>query len=280
MFGFPPPCLNLAILIIQTDTTSGKTGLFNTEIEVYTGICANLTSIGCGSDINPMPSNPNTIPNLQDSIWISDNTLIGQTIYLRVWGGFSSQGDFKLCLIDPNATNCLSDVLTAQTRTATLETVRAENTITSSDTLETQANIIYVASKTITLQPNFHVKPGATFKAIITNEPCNSPSPIVIAPLVSSVRVNQQETTKIVGKLGLNVFPNPFYNQTTIEFEIPLSTSINIQLYDLNGRVLQHLLSNVHYEAGKHRLTIESQELQAGIYYLNMVSNTSQLVKR
>ena len=47
-----------------------------------------------------------------------------------------------------------------------------------------------------------------------------------------------------------NIYPNPFNPTTTIDFSVPSSSSISINLYDING----HLVKNVkegYYESWK-----------------------------
>lgn len=173
-------------------------------------------------------------------------------------------------------TSCPATITLNETPTKD-STYTATATITSIDTINSPLNISYQAGQSISLLAGFEVKAGATFLAKIDS--CTSslqaPEALALAYLLTA------ETTDLpLGEIGLKIFPNPFYHQTTIEFDLPIASPINIRLYDLNGRVLKNLLSNAHYETGKHRLTLESGDLQAGIYYVNLVTDKTQLVQK
>ncbi len=61
-------------------------------------------------------------------------------------------------------------------------------------------------------------------------------------------------------------YPNPFYQETSIDFEIPNEAEVEINIYDLRGRLIRSRGSN--YTKGRHQVTIDGSVLsQAGIYY-------------
>lgn len=158
----------------------------------------------------------------------------------------------------------------------------ATDTIFSTSVIHNDASVTFTAGKIIILEPGFEVKSGVTFYAKI--EDCNTQFlKEEKLPLVTAEKL-LLPTTESIPKLkqptNLSLYPNPFQHQTTIEFELSTSSPINIQLYDINGRILKSLLSNTDYEAGKHQLTLDSRELQAGIYYVNMVTDTRYLIKK
>ena len=63
--------------------------------------------------------------------------------------------------------------------------------------------------------------------------------------------------------------PNPFTDQTTIYFDIPLSGEIKFTVYDLNGKV--HFLREGYFNQGKNQINITTDELnQTGIFYYKL----------
>ncbi|MCX7878601.1 MAG: S8 family peptidase, partial [Ignavibacteria bacterium] len=64
-------------------------------------------------------------------------------------------------------------------------------------------------------------------------------------------------------------YPNPFNPNTTIKFDVPLSSDVEISLYDVTGRLVRSLL-NQKLEAGTYRLNVELSELPSGVYFYNM----------
>jgi uncharacterized delta-60 repeat protein len=54
-------------------------------------------------------------------------------------------------------------------------------------------------------------------------------------------------------KAQLLVYPNPVSTSTTLEYTLPYATTVSIQLYDLQGRLLQTYLNEVKQETGEHK---------------------------
>jgi len=73
-------------------------------------------------------------------------------------------------------------------------------------------------------------------------------------------------------------YPNPFNDRFSIDVRIPETASVEIALYDIQGR-----LASKHSQplsAGAHRLTIQGGNLAAGIYLMKVNANGKQgLVK-
>ena len=61
-------------------------------------------------------------------------------------------------------------------------------------------------------------------------------------------------------------YPNPFNPQSIIEFSIPVSESVAISVYDLQGRLIKSLYKGF-LEKGKHKLIVDNTGLRSGIYY-------------
>jgi len=66
------------------------------------------------------------------------------------------------------------------------------------------------------------------------------------------------------------VFPNPFNPTTTIEFSLPQSGQISVDVIDITGRVVQKVLHDRMYAAGFHRFTIDATHLASGVYLIRM----------
>jgi len=74
--------------------------------------------------------------------------------------------------------------------------------------------------------------------------------------------------------------PNPFEDETLIDFEIPNSDQVTFELFDINGkRVFSRANS---YTAGKHQIKVSSQEigLNKGIYYYQIHTQQRSLIRK
>jgi hypothetical protein len=79
-------------------------------------------------------------------------------------------------------------------------------------------------------------------------------------------------------------YPNPFNPVTTIKYNIPSGTNVNIKIYDLMGKEIATLV-NTYKPAGLHSITWDGKdktgrELSSGIYYYQVrAGNQSQIRK-
>ncbi|MFI5130701.1 MAG: T9SS type A sorting domain-containing protein [Chitinophagales bacterium] len=65
--------------------------------------------------------------------------------------------------------------------------------------------------------------------------------------------------------LGQN-YPNPFRNETTIQYTLPQTGQVKLSLFDISGRAVKVLVSGSK-EAGTHAISFNTGSLTRGIYY-------------
>ncbi len=74
-------------------------------------------------------------------------------------------------------------------------------------------------------------------------------------------------------------YPNPFNSSTIIEYELPYSTNVRIDIYDVLGRKVV-LLVNTEQAAGNYKITFDAKRFSGGIYFYRIVTDLySQLRK-
>ena len=64
-------------------------------------------------------------------------------------------------------------------------------------------------------------------------------------------------------------FPNPFNPSTTIKFELPRASQVNLSVYDILGREVS-LLVNGKREAGVHEVKFDGSNLASGVYFYRL----------
>ena len=64
----------------------------------------------------------------------------------------------------------------------------------------------------------------------------------------------------------LRNFPNPFNASTEIEYTIPYSSSVILEIYDLQGRILNTLVDEKQ-SPGEHSVLFNAEQLSSGIYF-------------
>jgi hypothetical protein len=90
--------------------------------------------------------------------------------------------------------------------------------------------------------------------------------------------VNATRTLPDVFVLRQN-FPNPFNPITTISFYLPKESYINLQIYDIHGKVVSTLI-NKTMDEGSHSVKFNSDGLPSGIYFYRLKTAEFSDIKR
>jgi len=78
-------------------------------------------------------------------------------------------------------------------------------------------------------------------------------------------------------KLSLEATPNPFNNSVTISYEVPVSGSVRLSVYDVQGRLVEQL-ENIDKSRDEYNVTWNCSN--SGIYLLLMQAGDEQMVKK
>lgn len=69
---------------------------------------------------------------------------------------------------------------------------------------------------------------------------------------------------------SLNVFPNPASGQATLEYELLESSDVQVNIADLNGRVLKTFAEKHDVTPGIYRENVEMGDLAPGVYFVKI----------
>lgn len=86
------------------------------------------------------------------------------------------------------------------------------------------------------------------------------------------------ENTEKSEYLGQNV-PNPCNLSTVIQFDLGSSQQVSLDLYDVNGRSVQHLLKGI-VQPGFHVVNVNTTSLNAGVYYYTLQTAAGKQTKK
>jgi hypothetical protein len=67
------------------------------------------------------------------------------------------------------------------------------------------------------------------------------------------------------------LYPNPFNAVTQISFDVPRTAKVNLEVFDIEGRLVRTLASQV-FPAGVHDMTYDAREQASGMYVVRMQS--------
>jgi hypothetical protein len=73
--------------------------------------------------------------------------------------------------------------------------------------------------------------------------------------------------------------PNPFNPVTAISYQLPLSSQVRLQVFDVSGRLVTTLVNGLQ-EAGYHQVTFDGSELSSGLYFIRMQAGSFNAVKK
>jgi hypothetical protein len=74
-------------------------------------------------------------------------------------------------------------------------------------------------------------------------------------------------------------FPNPFNPKTEIQFFINKEGFVTVNIYDINGRLVQTLV-NQKFEKGLHSVVFDGSEHSSGLYFYEIKTENQKSVKK
>jgi len=74
-------------------------------------------------------------------------------------------------------------------------------------------------------------------------------------------------------------YPNPFNPYTEIKFTLTQSTNVAIIIYDVTGRIVNHLTNSV-YSEGTHQVTFDASNLPSGTYFYTLKTGLGDTITR
>ena len=172
---------------------------------------------------------------------------------------------------------CIRDSTDAQTTTPLFQAVhyiRTSGVVTIESHQEVSLEAEYIE-----LNDGFDVEYGAFFEAKIA--PCTLSNSIEESSEDRDKKDDSKPEKKpVLCDEALNIFPNPFKSQTSVAFEVPNNSPVEIQLFDIAGKKISTLLSNNKAIGGKHTLRLERLNIPTGIYICTLQTNTCSVSKQ
>jgi hypothetical protein len=74
-------------------------------------------------------------------------------------------------------------------------------------------------------------------------------------------------------------YPNPFNARTNIDFELTRGGHVLLSVFDITGAKVATLV-NGNFEAGKHQVNWDAENLSSGVYYYTLKANGSDMTRK
>tara|TARA_B100002051_G_C16279006_1_gene412554 strand:- start:155 stop:583 length:429 start_codon:yes stop_codon:yes gene_type:complete len=101
----------------------------------------------------------------------------------------------------------------------------------------------------------------------------------------TELSIDDSFTDIIPGSFDLNQnYPNPFNPSTTINFNVPNFSEVKINIYDLNGKLVNTLVDQ-SYPSGSYNVVWNGDDLNgnkvaAGVYMYNLTSGENSITNK
>jgi hypothetical protein len=106
-----------------------------------------------------------------------------------------------------------------------------------------------------------------------------APTPYLVEKSYA-VRDDGNNTVNHANQAALAIFPNPFSDQLTANFQLTEASFVELRITDLNGRLTMHPFQGVPMEKGKYTVPLDLSSLAAGVYTLHFSGGNSSAVQR
>ena len=90
--------------------------------------------------------------------------------------------------------------------------------------------------------------------------------------------VGVNENTNATTNSTANIYPNPAYGISTVEFSSPVLTHANIDIYNSMGQKIQ-TIKEANFIQGTHYLSFNADILQDGTYFVNIKTDKVTITK-
>jgi hypothetical protein len=87
------------------------------------------------------------------------------------------------------------------------------------------------------------------------------------------------EGTLLPSGFRLEAYPNPFNPNTTISYMLDKAGQVSLNVMDLNGRIVDHIV-NAYQSTGEHHIQWNASRFSSGIYLVTLTSGNKQTVKK
>ena len=134
-------------------------------------------------------------------------------------------------------------------------------------------------SSTSAVNPTFTVSTVGTFTVYLMVTDANGMQTSMSSITTNTcLDVSVKEVKSTIGFVSL--FPNPSKEAATLSVSSQNATALNVNVYDITGKLVSSPVQNQSISAGENKFTIDTENLQNGIYFVTLTtSNGKETVK-
>jgi hypothetical protein len=112
-----------------------------------------------------------------------------------------------------------------------------------------------------------------------THQEPGAPAYMIIKKLGNDQKDEKPLEPKLTKELGLRVYPNPFQNSLNVSVSLKEQSTVEVNIYDLQGRLVTTMLQKTTLQAGEHNFVFD-EVLPEGMYIFDLKHDNEHHVKR
>lgn len=154
----------------------------------------------------------------------------------------------------------------------------ASSSITASNTIQSGASAVYSAPTSIRLEQGFRAQSGSNFR--INFGGCSSyVSNSRLASPESNIEINNLTNSEptAFNRKNVKIFPNPFTEYFTIEFELEEDSEVTLIISDAKGNEISRIFDKSRLKKGINHSNFGKSDLSSGLYFYSIATNRSIL---
>ncbi len=120
-------------------------------------------------------------------------------------------------------------------------------------------------------------KPTSPFKFLRADSTTTTKYKLLLEP----IGLSSEDELGIPNSVELQQnYPNPFNPSTSINFGVPTSGKVTLEVFDVLGRKVATLINAENRVAGRHTINFDAQNLASGMYIYRLQAGNSVLTKK
>ncbi|GJM34779.1 MAG: hypothetical protein DHS20C18_37800 [Saprospiraceae bacterium] len=138
----------------------------------------------------------------------------------------------------------------------------------------------------VVMKAGFHAQTGADFSAFI-EDACTAGSSLVVADSGTEQREEMiTDKMAIINPLAeessipnWTIYPNPNGGQLNLDFNLPTAAVVYLTIYDVAGKKIKDLETEVYMEAGQYQQKYQIDALDTGTYFVEFKAGGQRWIK-
>ncbi len=223
--------------------------------------------------------------------WVREKCIQPDTLNNIVNTTINRSGTYVLCVLANNLN--LAPIFTAGNRS-----YAAADKIVFFGTIDSIAKVKLITGKEILFESGFSARGNTELTLVTTNGYCGAVVPASAMGEITAVYYGLTEDQNLfmeeedftdynnhfrslipsppkeedklakITEQPVQVIPNPFSDEIRVIYNLPERQSLNIKLYEANGREVLQLYSNDSEDAGQYAYNFRTNTLKQGLYFL------------